>query len=235
MVCVYNDQELLNNYLLKSLGSQDSIYQLILVDNTHNEYHSAADALNFGGKQATGSYIMFVHQDLELKSPDWLLDAEKVTRSLEKVGAVGAVGTRGRLNLSNMTHGHPPRRFGTSLYAPERVETLDECLAIIPQELFHQFQFDSEACPGWHFYVADYCLTLKKMGYQVYVIPPVVHHQSEGSPFSPDYFTTLARLMKKHAPNYKWINTTTGNWHTRVPLFLQKMYHQAYNFRAKKG
>ncbi|MDP3066982.1 MAG: hypothetical protein Q8N08_09625 [Methanobacteriaceae archaeon] len=31
-------------------------------------------------------------------------------------------GNRARLNLSNMTHGHPPQRIGTSLDEPEKVE-----------------------------------------------------------------------------------------------------------------
>jgi len=235
VVCVYNDPDLLENHLLSSLKNQASDYQLILVDNTNNQYQSAADALKYGGKQATGTYIMFIHQDVELKTPGWLKEAEETLNALEKVGVGGVVGTRGRLNFSNMTQGHPPHRFGISLDRPESVETLDECLAVVPRGLFDQFQFDPDTCPGWHFYVADYCLTLKKLGYQVYVIPLAVHHQSEGSPFSPGYFNTLSRLMKKHAPDCKWINTTTGNWHTGYPLFLQKLYHRAYNFFIKRG
>ena len=64
IVCVYNNKEILNKYLIKSLESQTEDYELILLDNTQNKFNSAAKALNNGGRKAKGDYIMFVHQDV---------------------------------------------------------------------------------------------------------------------------------------------------------------------------
>ena len=58
--------EALNKYLLKSLNSQTALYELILVDNTQKKFKSASEALNYGGEKATGKYIIFTHQDVDL-------------------------------------------------------------------------------------------------------------------------------------------------------------------------
>ena len=77
VICVYNDHDVLDEYLLGSLEKQESSYELILVDNTPNKFKSAAEALNYGGNKANGKYIMFAHQDLELTSPGWLRENRK--------------------------------------------------------------------------------------------------------------------------------------------------------------
>ena len=78
IVCVYNNQDILNNWLLKSLKHQTVEFELITLDNTRNTFKSAAEALNYGGKKAKGKYIMFVHQDVDLSSDTWLEDVEKM-------------------------------------------------------------------------------------------------------------------------------------------------------------
>ena len=72
VVCVYNNEKILRDYLLKSLEGQRSEFELIKIDNTQSTYRLAAEALNYGGKKARGTYIMFVHQDVDLSSHSWL-------------------------------------------------------------------------------------------------------------------------------------------------------------------
>lgn len=76
IVCVYNDEKILNDFLLKSLKAQTVEYELIKIDNTQNRFKSAAEALNYGGKKAKGEYIMLVHQDVDLSSDTWLKNEE---------------------------------------------------------------------------------------------------------------------------------------------------------------
>lgn len=109
VVCIYNNQEILDNCLIKSLKKQNYHYELIPVDNTQNKFKSAAKALNYGGNQARGEYIMFIHQDMELNSPTWLSDVEEMLRSLEDVGVIGVAGRKGRTPRSNMKQGTPPQ------------------------------------------------------------------------------------------------------------------------------
>ena len=66
IICIYNNRNILDNYLLKSLERHNTDYELILVDNTENKFTKAADALNYGAKNAKGEFLMFVHQDIDL-------------------------------------------------------------------------------------------------------------------------------------------------------------------------
>ena len=76
VVCVYNHRKILHDCLLKSLKAQTVDYELILIDNRKKRFRSAAQALNYGGKRARGQYIMFIHQDMILKSEKVLQDIE---------------------------------------------------------------------------------------------------------------------------------------------------------------
>ena len=77
---------MLQSYLLQGLEMQKTDYELITIDNTKGAYSSAAGALNEGGSTATGVYLVFVHQDVEL-SPDFLARAEEIMESMGVEGA----------------------------------------------------------------------------------------------------------------------------------------------------
>lgn len=229
VVCVYNNHQILNNCLIKSLKKQNCDYELILIDNTQNKFNSAAKALNHGGIQAQKEYIMFVHQDMELDSSNWLNDVEEMLKSIKDMGVAGVAGRKGRTPRSNMKHGTNPRYVGIFPQDdPIEVQTVDECLAIVPHSIFQENPFDEETCQGWHLYLADYCLNLKNKGYHVYVVPQSSYHLSIGDSFSNDYYQTLSKIIKKHKNNYEWIYTTTGNWHTTYPLLIQIVYNKLY-------
>jgi len=46
VVSVYNNEAVLNDFLIKSLQGQSAQYELIKIDNTKNQFKSAAQALN---------------------------------------------------------------------------------------------------------------------------------------------------------------------------------------------
>ena len=144
IVCVYNNERLLADFLLDSLSRQTVLYELIMVDNTENQFRSAAQALNWGGRKARGKYIMFVHQDIRLCSNEWLLNAERMLDSLRNLGVAGVAGRReGGCILANLKNGTPPTAAGTQIGAePVAVQTLDECLTIVPRDVFKVLQFD---------------------------------------------------------------------------------------------
>ena len=136
VVCVYDDRETLEACLLQGLKAQMTECDLILVDNTESRFKSAAQALNYGGGKARGNYVVFVHQDMVLGSEPSLNEIAKTLDQLPDLGIAGAAGcpegTHG--TLSNISHGTPPRPAGTAgtITAPMRVQTLDECLTIVP-------------------------------------------------------------------------------------------------------
>lgn len=245
LICVYNNENILEKQLLNSLENQSLEYQLILLNNTKHIFESAAKALNYGGEMASGDYLIFIHQDFIFSSEFWLEKSLKILQNLDNLGVAGLAGkkkikSRSKLYslflnknriISNLKTGNPSHNIGVPIKEPQKVQTLDECILIVPNTIFDEFKFDEDVCDNWHLYAADYCLTAKKAGYDVYVIPLEGYHESPGYSFSEDqYYSTLKKLIKKHKKDYKWIFTSTGSWSTVYPLFFQILYQKFYYF-----
>lgn len=213
VICVYNNKAMLDRILLPSLKEQTVEYEFISVDNTNGIFKSAASALNFGGKMAIGKYILFVHQDVELGSATWLLDVEKLLDSLPDLGMAGSVGmsTKGNTWLDGgkgyiMNLGEV---LGKPHNVPIEVNTLDECVLIVPRKVFEVLRFDDKNFTGWHCYGCDYCLSAQEMGLKVYVIPAFIYHRSIAVN-SKDLLKYQTRLYMKHRKAFPRISTTTG-------------------------
>ena len=237
VVVVYNNEGILNKYLVSSLGQQTAKFELVKVDNTQGPFKSASEALNYGAKGTEGKYIMFVHQDVSLRSTSWLKNAEKTADSLSHVGAIGVAGKTegdGRF-ITSVMHGNPPKLSEQNcVKSPTKVQTLDECLIIVPKSVFDKLKFDEEVCDGWHLYGVDYSLSIKNLGLDAYVIPLPAYHASTGigknilkimfslEPHPKEYYRILPKILSKHSAVGK-IYTTCGNWSLDSPLFLQKL------------
>lgn len=225
IVCVYNNEEILNKYLIKSLKSQTEDYELILLDNTNKKFKSAAEALNFGGKKANGNYIMFVHQDVDLYNDHFLKDAENCLNSLSHLGIGGVAGKSKDRNgvITNIKHGYPLTYAGEfQIKKPYLVQTLDECLILIPKSVFKLLEFDEDTCNDWHLYSVDFCLSLNQLKLNAYVLPLPIYHVSNAFSFNEEFFVTLEKLLKKHRKKYSWIYTTMNNWNTKISVKIQK-------------
>ena len=236
VVCVYNNKQILDNFLIKSLKNQSVDYELILINNTKNKFKSAAEALNYGSERATGSYIMFVHQDIDLFSKTWLEKAEKCLNLISDLGIAGVAGKVNKGNvLTKISHGIIPKSAGNyQIYNPIKVQTLDECLIIIPKSTFKLLKFDEETCDDWHLYAADYCLSIKNFNLNAYIIPMFLYHLSEGYSLSEKYYSTIEKLIDKHSANNKWICTSMGDWNTSHFLTSIKLLYKKINFKIKK-
>jgi len=225
IVCVYNNKQILEEYLLKGLQNQTVEYDLILIDNTNAEFNSAAKALNIGGRQANSKYIMFIHQDVNLSSEYWLENAEETLCLLPNLGIAGVAGKKDTQGvITNIKHGDPPVHAGLiKITTSTEVQTLDECLVIIPKDVFELIQFDEEVCNDWHLYAVDYCLSIKHLEFSAYVIPIQIYHRSKGDSFSESYYITLENVLRKHEEDFRMVFTTMGNWSTRYPIFIQRL------------
>jgi hypothetical protein len=220
VVCVYNNETVLNDILLKSLKNQTAKYELILLDNREGRFKSASSALNFGGSQATGDYIMFIHQDMWLEIPSWIEDAEVYLRALPDVGIAGVLGIIKIPGSANIDI-----KFSISIFEelfknhkpvdhPEPVESLDECLLIIPRSVFKKLKFDEVVFDGWDGYAPDYCLAIKPLKLKSYVIPGANSHYCLRRVYLLWEFRDLLkyhrRLYKKYKKDHKIIHTLMG-------------------------
>lgn len=241
VVCIYNNENIFKNYLLKSLSKQNIAYELIDIDNSRNLFKSASSALNCAGTKASGEYIMFVHQDVMLLSDSWLQEAEKMLKEIGEFGIAGIAGIMENrnflINKRNLIfHGIPWKPWGHAIKNPEIVQTLDECLTIIPKSIFKIIKFDEQVCINWHLYVVDYCLRIKQMALNSYVIPLQIYHRSVGTHansflqtilnmgyYSGEYYNVLSKLLSKHKYVVDVIYTTCGTWNTKRSLRLQRI------------
>ncbi|NLJ39338.1 MAG: family 2 glycosyl transferase [Candidatus Atribacteria bacterium] len=218
VICVFNDRDVLEKYLLKSLNTQSVEFELILLDNVNGKFKSAPEALNYGGNKANGDNLMFIHQDVDLKSDTWLEDVEKEIEKLENCGIAGVAGVpENGVLKSNIENGIPPNKPGEEINTPIPVQTLDECLVIIPRSVFQEYQFD-ETLNGWHLYSVDYCLNIIKQGFNVYVMPAYIYHRSYMIYYSKDYYRLLKILFDKYRDDYEKIYTSCGAWNTSYPV-----------------
>ena len=229
LICVWNNRDVLDDTLLSSIQSSSEL-ELILIDNRNRTYASAASALNAGASQAKGDYFAFVHQDVAFASPGALAQAVDLIAALPDCGVAGAVGVirriRGRGNGSQIfgkiRQGSPPGEWTgfNPITDPKAVITLDEILLIVPRDVFRRNQFDPTACPGWHLYGVEMCLSISKKGLRPYAIPTDLLHLSAGT-LNEDYFDSLTTVCKKHRRAVV-IPTTCGNWLTFLPSRWQR-------------
>jgi hypothetical protein len=183
---------------------------------------------------------MFVHQDVCFQSHTWLDDTERTIETLPNPGVIGVAGVKDDQGvISNIEHCIPPKPAGhISIDKPVKVQTLDECLLIIPRSVFNELQFDEKVCDDWHLYAVDYSLSCNERRRAVYVIPEHLYHmtyntnsefeKSTFNLFSPGslpagYYTTLKKLLKKHRKYYPTVFTTCGKWETHRPIALQRL------------
>ncbi|MBN1547649.1 MAG: hypothetical protein JW902_13440 [Syntrophaceae bacterium] len=216
IICACNDYDKLDRYLIPSLNRQKSPHELFVIDNSDGHYSSAASILNQTAKKAQYDYLMFVHQDVALLSETWLFDTQNRLNSLKNLGAAGVAGRgkRGRVKAA-VLHGIPPRPAGREpLQNNVKVQTLDGCLLIVPKHIFERLPFD-EAHSGWYLYVAGYCLDLLRNGYQSYVIPELIYHESTGPADPCTYEGAIQYLIAKHGSRIDTIYTTVGKWKTK--------------------
>jgi len=223
IICVYNNSEKLEKYLMPSLKKQTVLYELFTIDNTKDTYKSASAILNETVKRAKYEYLMFVHQDVRLESGNWLKDVQRDISSLPGLGAAGVAGKNVLALFASVRHGIPPQKVNRKrFFWPLSVQTLDGCLMIVPKKVFEQVLFDEKTIEGWYMYTDDFCLDLKRLGYNCYVLPRWIYHESRGPKNRSSYLPTLQKIIEKHRDHTKVIYTTYGNWKTDKDVWTGK-------------
>lgn len=229
VVCVYNEAATLEKYLTAGLRRQTAPHELRLVDNRGRRFTSAAAALNHGAEGATGDYLVFVHQDVELLGPTFFESAAVHLETLPNLGVAGIVGATTRRGVTTLRgrclQGDAnPDGFTAGYHAPQRVQTIDEQLMIVPRAWFRQLSFDSLACPAWDLYGVEFALSCAKHGRDVVVLPLPVRHASWGK-LRRSYFESLVTVQNKHR-DVAILPTTCGTWRAARPAWAHLAAHR---------
>jgi hypothetical protein len=208
IVSVFNDPAVLGDRLLSSLSSQNAPHEVVTVNNTEGQFDRATTALNWGGEQAHGDWVVFVHQDVQLLSADWLGRAEKLLELLPSDGWSGVAGFTQKSKLRGMIRDRA-MLLGSPFQRPAEVQTLDECLLIHRRGPAGYKYFD-EGIAGWHAYGVDACCTAIRSGAKNYVLPLPVWHDSKSSNLQ-GLEEAHRYVWDKHGAALKKISTTCGD------------------------
>jgi len=240
VISIINNYDVAKRYLLKGLNGQTAKYELLLIDNAASVYTSGSKANNDASLKANGDYLMFIHQDVLLRSKDALKQVEDSLSTLSKVGLASAVGMikpkfinqyeayaryllllgLGMPHLWFLRYGRGNNLHGSSMSPwggrfitdPTCVQTVDEFFLTVPTKIFENTKFDEVTCPDWHLFGTDFSLSIQRKGYKVYVLPISVIHRSRGT-ISVPYVRTLAKVLEKHETE-KVVNTPWGLYPT---------------------
>lgn len=211
VICVYNNKQQMHDQLLKSLKMQTTPYEFIPLDNTENTFRSAAEALNYGARQATGDILIFSHQDIYFKTSKELGELADAIAQCDVGTIIGAIGVRepSKVYYGNYTDSEeydPKLRngFNKELYS---VSCVDECVFGMKRETWIDHPFDEQLCDNWHLYAVEACLWARKNGHKVYVYPSQIHHFSRGR-ISMGYMLNLRELCNVYRRDFKYVWTT---------------------------
>jgi GT2 family glycosyltransferase len=91
IVICHTSEKLLNNLTQNIEQSIGVAYDLIVVDNTKNEY-SIFEAYNLGVKRSKGEFICFIHEDIVFHTKKW---GNLIISHFEKNKDLGIIGTVG--------------------------------------------------------------------------------------------------------------------------------------------
>jgi hypothetical protein len=179
LVSVFNNPVKLEARLRAGLARQQTPHQLICVDNRAGRFCGASAALNEGARQAEGEWIIFLHQDVELLGPDWLVRAERHLAGMGSEGWHGVVGRTARGRWRGLIRDRA-MIFGEPFDAPVEVQTLDEIVLIHRNGGAGHVYFD-EGVPGWHAYGVEACCAALRRGGHNTVLPLPVWHDSDST------------------------------------------------------
>ncbi len=165
-----------------------------------------AKAWNLGIKQTNGKYIVLVNPDIKF-TPGWL---EQMTGCAERHPQAGIIGAK-ILNYNEtidhagfqngVVHGRgEPNKPG--LYEDEAaVDNIHGCCFLIKRAIIPVVGFFDER---FFLYAEedDYCMRVKKAGYQVIVSPATIYHYGSGSTISRQarnqyHQASLAKMIQK--------------------------------------
>lgn len=218
VVCVYNNKDILNNNLLRSLESERIPIKTVLIDNCNHKFSSMAQAYNWAIARIDTPWVIMSHQDISFKRNTLeQLSEILLTIGNEKCGLIGVAGCKYGVNgvFSNIKYGPSLIDAGDyRIHGAEKVQTVDECFMIAKTELLKRYPFDAQTCAGWHLYGVEKCLDLSERKYINYVIGLELNHNSKTASMNSSYFVILKKLMNKYSKEVSTIYTTCGTWST---------------------
>ena len=229
IICCYNDKKILEDFLLSSLKEQTEDYQLLLIDNTQNEFSGVAKAYNSVFDDIENENVIFCHQDFAFKEANQLEKLGKILKNRKKaiLGFCG-IDNNGKVYSNLLCKGTEEYITRNRVGHMMSVESIDECCFCMSKEWLDKIgDFDERVCDNWHLYATDYCFRTKLVGGEVLLITQEAYHKNVKKPKSEvtkDYLSTLKKIRKKYKDDYEIIYSPCYITSTNVIKFKLKTF-----------
>lgn len=224
IITIVNKEKIYKGFL-KNLKEQEGVqYELIKINNDHNQFSSAREAYNDAMKKAHGDYFIFLHPDMRFLDKFALKDALEQIVQIDDLGVAGVSGCPFELHhhkstiLTTILQGDPYYHFGKSIDKVTEVQTVDECFFVMTRDFCENHPFTD--VKGWHMYAVEQCLIALLNNKKNYVIPARMWHYSPGNSENWQYVQTGREIVKRYGNHFSSINTTMTTWNTKSKLNL---------------
>lgn len=227
IVVICNKEKVLKEYTENLNTQKNVIFQLIVIDNTDNQYSGARMAFNSFLAQIEHEIVIFSHPDIRFRSDYALANILRETAKIDDYGVVGIAGcASGQIwkILTNIVHGDKKVEAGERILDITEVQTVDECFFIMKKDMIQKIKFKNK--DGWHLYAVEQSLQMKRDGKKNYVIPADVRHLSDGRSLDPSYMKGLEEIIREYKIETEYINTTVKQWKTKG--FVAYLYRKYY-------
>lgn len=224
IITIVNKEDIYNGFK-KSLAMQEGVnYELIKINNDHNQFTSAREAYNDAVKKAHGNYFIFLHPDMRFLDKFALRDVLSQVVEIKDLGIAGVSGCLFETHhhkstlVTSILQGDPAHHFGHLIDKVTKVQTVDECFFVMSREFYNQHPFSD--IKGWHMYAVEQCLVALLNNKMNYVIPARMWHYSTGFSENWQYIQTGKEIVKRYGKYFPSINTTITTWNTKSRLNL---------------
>ena len=224
IITIVNKEKIYEGFL-KNLKEQEGVqYELIKINNDHNQFSSAREAYNDAVKKAHVDYFIFLHPDMRFLDKFALKDALEQIVKIDDLGVAGVSGCPFELHhhkstiLTTIVQGDPYYHFGKSIDKVTEVQTVDECFFVMTRDFYENHPFTD--VKGWHMYAVEQCLIALLNNKKNYVIPARMWHYSPGNSENWQYVQTGREIVKRYGNHFSSINTTMTTWNTKSKLNL---------------
>ncbi|MCX6235106.1 MAG: glycosyltransferase [Bacteroidetes bacterium] len=222
-------------------------YELIIIDNSRNEYSIFA-SYNEGIHKSKFPYLCFVHDDVLFKTENW---GKLVCRHLsdETVGVIGIAGgdiaTRipGPWSISGQAksfiQSDKSKKRKTVFDLAQKsqrslkqeVVLLDGVWLCMRHNIFEKIMFDDKTFDGFHAYDYDICIQAKLKGYKNFVVYDIIIEHFSWGIRNKDWVINLLKVFTKWQP---FLPVTLNNYSKEeiqkletknFYLFVKRMVH----------
>jgi Glycosyltransferase like family len=179
VICVYSDTEVRRRCLDRSIAERAEGVEIeyLPVDNTEGAFETAGAALNHGASLATNDYLVFVHQDVYLRS---LRALERAAGALADDPTIGVLGAAGITRDGDIVGRVRDRvvLIGKEADEPVDVDSVDEMLFMAPRSLIEREPLSEEPELAWHAYALELGVRARSLGLRVCALDIPLTHNS---------------------------------------------------------